>query len=609
MLLAWPNAAMADMLPDGTFSPRSFICPLGGERFEQVVEFPHFPLETFPDGSHPGDEFINAEIAACPGNGLVILPDYRREGAPPFSGFTAEELAKLPGLIADPAYQALAAEGRHAQAWWLARALGRPAWYQYDLMLRATWHAADGKDREAALTRLVDHGSAALDAIARTQDKRQAAGTLGQRLIIANALRELGRFDDAAMLLGDLEKQVGALPGVDDEDNPEGWDYNVVFGGEIAKLSEAIGNGNQRRRPMAMMSSKWAAAVCNSADERPLDEATAAECAERESSLAQDSAESERVSQLLEDPEALTRLCTDMADKRDAALARACDAQQFMTDMAAGDAMKADPVTLARRCEATPEDQRDGALRMGCISYDSFVESKMGEILTRDDAAFTTLCPDVPLPEMRKGRFASACHLAEMSRTEAGVAALLAKPELLDQQCAGLDEEKWVDPLSSACLRRKSMQERALEDALANDDAAFAKRCGRFADKLARESDNFLGDGDDPELRLCRTAQYNRDWMAARRLLGEPDKLKPRCDSTPEDQRDSILNRACYELEAGMAELVGLKPGDPVRPPFGADGDGVDIVLPEDPMGAAARPKAVEMIKAGMAEKGLAWTG
>ncbi len=605
-LLLWPGAAMAEPLPDGSFSPQSFICPLGDARFEQVVEFPHFPLETFPDGSHPGDEFINAEIAQCPGNGLVILPDYTRDDAPPFNCFTAEELAKLPALIGDPAYKALAAEGRHAQAWWLARALDRPAWYQWDLMLRASWHARDGKDRVVALTRLVEQGPAVLDAMETIQSKSEAAALLGQRLIVVNALRELGRFDEALKLANQLFAQIESLPGVDDADNPGGWDYAVLFGTQYAQQFSAISERNQQRRPMAMMSPKWAAAVCNKSNEQPLDENMAKDCAERAALLDRETAEVELMMQLLENPESLDLQCASTAEaQRNGALQRACEAQQFTKDMAAGDAMKSDPVTLAKRCEATAEDQRDGALRMGCISYDSYVESEMSAILASDDTAFTALCADVPLPEMRKGRFASPCQIAEMTRDEAAIEALLAQPELLDPQCAKLKENEWVDPLSPACLRRKSMQESAVEEALANDDAAFAERCGRYAEKLAEYTDNFLSDGDDPDLRLCRLVHDKREWNGVRRLLGEPEKLKTRCDSTRDAQRDAMLDRACLELESGMADIIGIRPGDPIRPPFAVSDEAqADVPVRDDPMQAVARPKAEQIIKDALANLG-----
>ena len=104
-----------------------FTCPLGGDSFRQPVAFPHFPLETFPDGSHMGDEWVDTQIPECPENGLLLLPDIaaseaqegnREEGAPllVYHTYTADELARLPALLASPEWQALAGQTRSLRA-------------------------------------------------------------------------------------------------------------------------------------------------------------------------------------------------------------------------------------------------------------------------------------------------------------------------------------------------------------------------------------------------------------------------------------------------------------------------------------------------------------
>ena len=58
-----------------------FVCPIGGATFEQDIAYPHLALVQFPDASHMGDEFVDAQIPECPGNGLLILPEFSAEPA------------------------------------------------------------------------------------------------------------------------------------------------------------------------------------------------------------------------------------------------------------------------------------------------------------------------------------------------------------------------------------------------------------------------------------------------------------------------------------------------------------------------------------------------
>lgn len=190
------------------FDVRHFICPLGGKPFDQDVGYSSFPLITLPDGSWLGDLLIDAQIPVCPDNGLVILPDYEalRQGHAnrmPYHAYTPAERARLSALIADPAYVALKGDGRHAQAYWLATQLGSPAFDRFELLQRATWAARPATLRLRLVERLAADGPGLIDAAGVSESEKRF-----HRLYIVNALRELGRFDDALALL----EKVSAAP-------------------------------------------------------------------------------------------------------------------------------------------------------------------------------------------------------------------------------------------------------------------------------------------------------------------------------------------------------------------------------------------------------------
>ena len=86
------EAAVEDV-PSNTEGPRhkygepvEFTCPVGGEKFSQIIDAFSFPLETYPDGGGPGSEQSDVQLPECPSNGLVLMNEYKHEEGvmPPF---------------------------------------------------------------------------------------------------------------------------------------------------------------------------------------------------------------------------------------------------------------------------------------------------------------------------------------------------------------------------------------------------------------------------------------------------------------------------------------------------------------------------------------------
>jgi hypothetical protein len=163
---------------------RTMTCPIGGASFDFAVPVPTTGLAARPDGKPYGVAAPGA-LPECPDNGLILYKDYD-EG----------EIAKLKPLIASDEYQALRKDGgQYYRAYWLMRKMGLgPEDYLWAL-LQASWEA-EGKPELRARY---------LGELAEQSAKAPAAPSdldwIGMEGRSINALRELGRFDEAAARL------------------------------------------------------------------------------------------------------------------------------------------------------------------------------------------------------------------------------------------------------------------------------------------------------------------------------------------------------------------------------------------------------------------------
>jgi hypothetical protein len=156
-------------------------CPIGGGSFDFKTTGSYTTWGERPDGRPYGSWTFPLALPECPDNGLVLYKEY-----------SAEEVAKLEPLVASEAYQALRkAETPYYRAYWLMKQMGLgPERYLWAL-LQASWEA-DGTPelRQRYLTELAE---ASATVPARPGD----LNWIGMEGRAANALRELGRFDEA----------------------------------------------------------------------------------------------------------------------------------------------------------------------------------------------------------------------------------------------------------------------------------------------------------------------------------------------------------------------------------------------------------------------------
>lgn len=166
-------------------APAQMKCPVGGEAFVHAPPVAVPPVGMRPDGRPYGAGVYPAKLPECPSNGLVLYKDYN-----------AAEVEKLTPLVASEAFQAQrTADTSYYRAYELMRELGeRPDDYLWAL-LQASWQAdANPELRTRYLSELAE---ASASVPARPADV-QWVGMEGRAI---NALRELGRFDEAAARL------------------------------------------------------------------------------------------------------------------------------------------------------------------------------------------------------------------------------------------------------------------------------------------------------------------------------------------------------------------------------------------------------------------------
>ncbi|MGZ8307975.1 MAG: hypothetical protein ACXWU6_15480, partial [Allosphingosinicella sp.] len=134
-----------------------------------------------PDGRPIGSVRFPLTLPECPDNGLVLYKDY-----------DPGEVAKLEPLVASEAYRALRdAETQYYRAYWLMREMGvGPDLYLWAL-LQASWEAEGRPElRKRYLAELVE-------ASAKVPPRPADLTWIGMEGRSINALRELGRFDEA----------------------------------------------------------------------------------------------------------------------------------------------------------------------------------------------------------------------------------------------------------------------------------------------------------------------------------------------------------------------------------------------------------------------------
>jgi hypothetical protein len=170
---------------------QDFVCPVGGEKFESYVIGSYSSWGQRPDGRSYGTLPIYP-IVECPGNGFLLFQEE----------FTPEDIARLEPLVASAEFQAMRSiETPNYRVWWLRSKLGREPIELASSLLRASWESDQEFERKA---RYQAAFVAAATGLQRTDANAETWFWFNVRA--ANALRELGHFDQAALLLDRVDR-------------------------------------------------------------------------------------------------------------------------------------------------------------------------------------------------------------------------------------------------------------------------------------------------------------------------------------------------------------------------------------------------------------------
>ncbi|HEX8480969.1 MAG TPA: hypothetical protein VF650_03610 [Allosphingosinicella sp.] len=175
------SAADAQKAAPAAPAARTMTCPIGGGSFPFVQVAPPVVRGERPDGRPYGNVKFPLTLPECPDNGLVFYKDYG-----------PEDVAKLEPLILSAPYKALRKEEtQYYRAYWLMREIGEPPERYLWALLQAGWEA-DGRPelRKRYLTELAE-------ASAKVPPRPGDLNWVGMEGRAVNALRELGRFDEA----------------------------------------------------------------------------------------------------------------------------------------------------------------------------------------------------------------------------------------------------------------------------------------------------------------------------------------------------------------------------------------------------------------------------
>jgi hypothetical protein len=533
------------------FQVRDFTCPVGGARFTQDVGYMSLVLVQFPDGSWLGDDKVDAQIPECPGNGLVLIPDYAHEpadGSFVYLDYTPAQLAKVTELVASGEYRALLGKGRHERALFLADKLGLPAGTRWELLRRSTWAAVVPAERRRLVERFAAGAPALIEAMGASEDMRRL-----QRLALANALRELGRFDEAEAILVDI---VHSLPADADATDPE---YARDLQSAVGRMMEAIEYRDDDRFPVDMAFEKWRNGVCGGGALPPPygprtknAEAACARHAQRREAMEEEFEQSRKLQQ---DPEALASACAKTpAEKRDPGLANACREVEWESDEKAGKELaRNEPRKVAAECEATPEAELEGPMRSACSTFQTILESELETLVVEDDDAYAIVCQDGRSPPDRAGYADLACSSAERERSDREAKRLLADPVALDAKCKSKDGDR-SHGLGQACMERGAALDKLEVDRLAGDPKAYTAACAAYEGK---EPDPYDGEFDKQEY-LCGQVRDRRDRAEIERLSTDPAAYAAACAAMEAEEEIADYaaykrNRPCLEAKSRRA--------------------------------------------------------
>ena len=245
--LAAQTKAAPAAKPAAALASVTIACPVGGKEFQFRPPGRAPAMGARADGKPYSTAAAPAPLPECPDNRLVLFKEY-----------TAEEAAKLAPLVASDAYKALLkTDNSYYRAHWLMREMGLEAKDYLFVLLQAAWQA-DGKP-ELRARYLAEFAEATAKLERRTTD----INWIGMEGRAVNALRELGRFDEAAERLGKIPLTALRAASADkaEQARRRGW---IEY---FANLKTVIARQDSSMEPFELVPRRVAQTRCGSAGE------------------------------------------------------------------------------------------------------------------------------------------------------------------------------------------------------------------------------------------------------------------------------------------------------------------------------------------------------
>jgi hypothetical protein len=192
---AAPARPGAEPRPSADRPAQTMKCPIGGATFSYKPALPPAAIGYRPDGRPYADGVVPPPLPECPDNALVLYKDY-----------SDDEIAKLTPLVESADYQALRKEGQYYRAFWLMKQMGVDSNLYLLALLEAAWQADDRPELRARyLAEFADES-------AKVEPRPDDINWVGMEGRAVNALRELGRFDEAEARLAKVPLDALKVP-------------------------------------------------------------------------------------------------------------------------------------------------------------------------------------------------------------------------------------------------------------------------------------------------------------------------------------------------------------------------------------------------------------
>ena len=165
-------------------APQKMKCPIGGAAFDYRPAPQPAGIGMRPDGRPYASGVVPPPLPECPDNALVLYKDY-----------SEEEVAKLTPLVESGEYQGLRKDTQYYRAYWLMKAMGVDSDRYLLALLQASWQAEDRPELRARYLAEFAEESA------KVEPRPNDINWIGMEGRAVDALRELGRFDEASARL------------------------------------------------------------------------------------------------------------------------------------------------------------------------------------------------------------------------------------------------------------------------------------------------------------------------------------------------------------------------------------------------------------------------